>query len=106
MGVLTPVSDLLRISAEAGESIRRLCVCRQECDLDPREDAAFAEPLEHACVLQLAFALEVVAGLGFDGGRAALEPGPQPGRRRLLESIGARFASRFDGGHDAPTRFG
>src|SRR5258708_20355386 len=105
MGVLTPVRDLLRVSAEAGEAIRRLCVCRQECDLDPWEVAAFAEPLEHPSVLQLAFVLEVVTGLGFDRGRAALEPAPQPGGRRLLESIAARCATRFDCAPHAPTRF-
>src|SRR5260370_26260535 len=105
MGLLTPVRDLTGVSAEAGEAIRRLRVRGQECDLDPWEVAAFAEPLEHARVLQLPFALEVVTGLGFDGGRAALEPAPQPGRRRLLESIGARCAPGFDRGHEATTRF-
>src|SRR4029077_4414965 len=103
MGVLAPVSDLLRISAEAGETIGRLGVRGEECDLDARQVASFAEALEHARVLQLALALEVIAGLGLDGGGAAFEPLAQPGRRRLLEAVGARFSGGFDGGHDAAT---
>src|SRR5260370_10783967 len=106
MGVLTPVRDLLRVSPEAGEAIGRLRMRGQECDLDPRDVAAFAETLEHASVLQLAIALEVITGLGLDGGGAAFEPSPQPRRRRLLERFRARFARRLDGGHDASTRFG
>src|SRR4029077_9483163 len=100
MGVLAPVSDLLRISAEAGETIGRLGVRGQECDLDPRQVTSFAEPLEQARVLQLALALEVIAGLCLDGGRAAFEPSSQPRCRRLLEAVGARFPGGFDSGHD------
>src|SRR5260370_32311494 len=105
MGVLTPVRDLLRVSAEAGEAIRRLRVRGQECDFDSRQVAALAEAFQHASVLQLAIALEVITGLGLDGGRAAFEPAPQPCRRRLLESVSARCTGGFDGVHDASARF-
>src|SRR5260370_3111486 len=106
MGVLTPVRDLLRVSAEAGEAIRRLRVRGKECDVDARQVAALAEAFEDASVLQLAIALEVITGLGLDGGRAAFEPASQPCRRRLLESVSARCTGGFDGGHDASARFG
>src|SRR5260370_6830572 len=104
MGVLTPLRDLLRVSAEAGEAIRRLPVRGKECDLDSGEVGAFAETFQYACILQLAIALEVITGLGLYGGRAPLEQPPHPGRRPFLKSPGPRPPPRLRDANAAPTR--
>jgi hypothetical protein len=59
----------------------------QERDLDAGQVLAFAQSRKHSRGLDLSFAVEVIAGLGLDGGGASFEPCPQPPSGRLLQLI-------------------
>src|SRR5260370_19544026 len=101
MRIGAPACHLLRVRAEPGAAIRWRGMCRQEWGLDARQVVALAEALEDARRLELALALEVIAGLRLDGGGAAVEPAPEPVGRRLLERVGRGCSRGLDRGHDA-----
>src|ERR1700730_5494427 len=59
-----PIRHLLRIAVELGAAVRGLCLRGQKRDFDTRQVAALAESLQDARRLELALAVEVIAGLG------------------------------------------
>jgi len=69
---------------------------RQEGHLDPRQVLAVAQPRQHPRGRELAFAIEVIAGLRLDGGRATFEPHPQPSGGGLLERADRLGSRRLD----------
>src|SRR5713226_10345030 len=73
MRIGAPARHFLCVRAKPRAAIGWCGMCRQECGLDARQVVALAEMLEDARRLELALALEVIAGLRLDGGGAALE---------------------------------
>src|SRR5712692_3370830 len=98
MCIGAPARHVLCVRPKPGAAIRWCGMCRQECGLDARQVVAFAEALEDARRLELALALEVVAGLRLDSGGAALEPAPEALGRRLLEGVGRDCSRGLDRG--------
>src|ERR1700682_6084846 len=105
VGVSTPLGDLLRVGAKSRPAGGSKAVRRQVEHLDPRQVLALAKPRKHPRGLELAFAIEVIAGLRLHGGRATFEPHPEPSRGELLQRAGRLGSRGLDCGADASALF-
>src|SRR5439155_7486003 len=99
--IRAPCCDLCRIGSRARTAIRRHRVRREKRDLDARHVVAVAQPLEDANRGQLALAIQVVAGLRLDGGRASVEPLRKPACACRLECSGGLITRALHSGLDA-----